>query len=166
MDGSREGAVFLEETLLAGITIVTSSAHGNKYEEIKFEARKKRMLQEEGLYILLLAVDFILIFPERFSLKLMNKDIVPTLVGLFFTLMPFWLPSAINPLWSISMRKNILFVLFASHTFFSIYILFLANLSPNLFPGLFMKYIFAVLLFLDWVLMIYQAYQLWPRVKQ
>jgi len=96
----------------------------------------------------------------------MDKDIVSTLVGLFFTLMPFWIPSAINPLWSIRARKNILVTLCVSHTGFLLYILFLANLDPNLFPGVLMQYIFTILLFLDWTLLIYQVYQLWPRQKK
>jgi hypothetical protein len=94
----------------------------------------------------------------------MNKDIVSTLVGVFWGLMPLWITLVVNPLWSIGTKKVFLICLFVLYNLLLVNIL--TRVTPKSFSDTLTQNITIVMFFLHWTLTLFRIYQLWPRQKK
>jgi hypothetical protein len=92
----------------------------------------------------------------------MNK-IIATIIGIFFGLMPFWMTFVISPLWPVRTRKITILVLITLNILFWIFIIFKANLTPGVFGDPYVPYFFYFGIFIFLLLLIFRAYQLWPK---
>ncbi len=91
----------------------------------------------------------------------MNKELILPVVGLMFGTMTLWINLVIDPSWASATRKKILVLLFSLYTAFSFYMI--TAFGPDRFETQRLQWAFESVVFINWVLLIYRVYQLWPR---